>query len=154
VVVKGIHLGDVHPRAAYLAGFVGNLQRDAKAGVLDIINWAPHGMSTGYAPREAVADLEAKGTAGDKKENLGNMTMEQRVLFIRKLMADGKEDDQEAIIKIFANTAVAERPALYKLIEGHDWKGDFQRSFGSRDELFKKVTDTRTDRLKDVINGK
>jgi hypothetical protein len=48
----------------------------------------------------------------------------------------------------------AESPNIYKRIEGHDWTGDFKRSFGSRDELFKAMKYTRVDRLKDVINGK
>jgi hypothetical protein len=144
-----------HVRAAYLKGFVAKLQADPKAGVLDIVHWAPHDMSTGYAPREAVTDLEAKGAAGDKRENLGNMTWDQRIKLINGLISDGKDPDKEAIIKIFASTPVAVRPLVYKAIEGHDWAGDFKRNLGSRDILFKAMDDkTRADRLRDVINGK
>lgn len=145
---------DVHPRASYLQGFVRNLQADPKAGVMDIVNWAPHGMSTGNAPRETGQELVTKGAAGDPKENLSNMTLEQRVSFVNGLINDGKDADKDMIIKIFENATAVDRKELYKRIEGHVWSGDFQRSFGSRDRLFKALDDaTRVDKVKNSING-
>ncbi len=148
-----------HPRAAYLKGFVAKLQADPKAGVLDIINWAPHGMNTGNtaeAARESVADLDRKGKAGDKKENLSNMTLQQRINYVDVLMANKSDFDQDTIITIFSNTTVADRPELYKGIEGHPWTGDFKRSKGDLDKLYAVTSGTsaRVDRLKNLINGK
>jgi hypothetical protein len=155
----------LHPRAAYLAGFVGNLQKDPRAGVMDIVSWAPHDMLTGSAPREVVADLIAKGAAGDKKENLGNMRMDQRVKIVNGLISDGGPgivnpkgvpEDLEMIFKVFGSMSHAGRLELYKQVEGHAWQGDFQRTFPFRDELFKAMekTGNNVDRLKKLLNAK
>jgi hypothetical protein len=143
----------LHPRASYLKGFVERLQANPKAGVLDIINWAPHDMSTGDAALESGADLERKGAAGDKKENLASMTLEQRTRYVALLIQSGRSDDQEMIIKIFANATVPDRPEIYKGIEGHAWTGDFNHSLGSRDKLYKVMDAKRVDTLKNSING-
>jgi len=151
----------MHPRASYLKGFVKKLQADPKAGVLDIINWAPHGMTdshTASAARESIADLEGKGAAGDKKENLGNMTLEQRVKFVNVLIKDAwfgevSIADQDSIIKVFASAVVSDRPEIYKQIEGHNWAGDFQRKWGSRDNLYRVMNNKHVDTLKKTING-
>jgi hypothetical protein len=158
--------GKLHPRAAYLTGFVANLQSDPRAGVMDIVTWAPHDMLTGSAPREVVQDLMNKGAAGDKKENLGNMRMDQRVKIVNDLISDGgpgvvlnpngNPADLDMIFKVFESLNHAGRLELYKNVEGHPWQGDFQRTWGSRDELFKAMEKTGNDvaRLKRLLNAK
>jgi hypothetical protein len=144
----------LHPRKAYLKGFVAKIQHDPKAGVLDIINWAPHDMWTGNAPRDMAADLAKKGAAGDPKDNLTNMTMEARVKLVHGLISDGGAQDQSMLLKVFASITRSERATLYQLIEGHPWTGDFQRHFGSRDDLYKVMDGKNVDRLQNLINGK
>ena len=138
-----------HPRASYLNGFVRNLQANPKAGVLNIVNWVPEG----FAASQTVDDLAAKGAAGDKKDNIGNMLPEQRLGYLRALMKNGQDPDKEAVIKLFEGLPVPERQGLYKALEGHDWAGDFQRKVGSRDEIYKFLDGKRVERLKDVVNG-
>lgn len=147
-----------HPRASYLRGFVARLQANPKAGVLDIINWAPHDLGTGgaaAAARESIAVLEQKRVGGEKKEILPNMTPEQRVNYVTVLMANKSDFDQDSIITIFASVAVPNRAELYKGIEGHAWTGDFKRNKGDRDKLYELMMNntSRVDKLKNVING-
>src|SRR5262249_37302677 len=143
----------LHPRASYLRGFVANLQRDPRAGVLDIINWAPHGMSTGNAPRETTMDLIRKGRDPNYKErereNLAGMTLEQRVKFIIGLIADGQVLDEVMIIWIFASAPTSQRAGVYKGVEGHAWTGDFKRG----DRLYRLLSNERVKRLKNIVNG-
>jgi hypothetical protein len=143
----------LHPRAAYLKGFVDKLVANPKAGILDIINWAPHDMLTGDAAQETAADLAAKGAAGNKTENLSNMTPAQQDGFLAQLIDGGGAADQASIIAIFAAAPAGDRPAIYQRIEGHPWLKDFNRTLGSRDKLYKAMSGKNIDRLKDVING-
>jgi len=108
------------PRASYLAGFVAKLQADPKAGVLDIVNWSPHDMWTGSAPREVATELV---NSGNTAENLSNMTFSQRVKFINGMISDGAADDREMINTVFKSISVAERQKTYAAIEGHQWAG-------------------------------
>jgi hypothetical protein len=155
----------MHPRAAYLTGFVGQMQSDPKAGVIDIVSWAPHDMATGSAPREMVQDLVTKGAAGDKKENLGNMKMDQRAKMVNALISDGGPglvhpngipEDLEQIFTIFRGLNHAGRLQLFRAVEGRDWTGDFSRTWPFRDELFKAMEKTGNNltRLRTLLNAK
>lgn len=111
------------PRNSYLTGFVAKLQADPKAGVLDIVNWAPHDMWTGSAPSEVAGELVASGVAGNTVENLSNMTFSQRVKFINGMISDGAQSDHEMINTVFKSISVTERKKTYAEIEGHQWAG-------------------------------
>jgi len=123
------------PRTSYLTGFVAKLQADPKAGVLDIINWAPHDMWTGSAPREVASELVANAAAGSTTESLSGMTSEQRVKFIKGMISDGEAPDREMVDTVFKSISVAERQKTYAAVEGHQWAGAIQAG----DDLFFKV---------------
>ncbi len=162
----------VKPRSGYLTGFVGKLQQDPKAGVLDIVSWAPHDMSTGSSSREMVEDLTAKGAAGTKadqaanKEKMSSMSMAQKARVVQGLIDDGKPGlvsnpqgdpkDLEVIFTIFGGFGHTGRLQLYEMVEGHSWTGDFQKTFGFRDELFKafEKQPAMLARMKKLLNGK
>lgn len=148
----------LQPRNAYLVGFVKKLQNDPKAGVLDIVHWAPHGMWTGgEAPRNVAADLQSKGAAGNTVENLANMTFEQRVKFVKGLKKGGEPADIDMIITIFESISVKERKKLYEAVEGRPWNGTIKTGDKFAFEILVKdkwVDDkVKIDKLKKVIKG-
>ena len=160
----------LHPRAAYLSGFVKKLQADPKAGVLDIINWVPHDMWTGDAEGDVIKDLKSKGDAGNKTENLGTMSHEQRVKFVKQFLSDGQPGWFRAgnpgaydnLFILFENIDAKERKKVYKDIEGRSWNGaikaDDEFSFKIRVQDKGKDKDimdkTRVDKFKKIMKGK
>jgi Domain of unknown function (DUF4157) len=166
----------LHPRAAYLKGFVKNLQKDPKAGVLDIISWAPHGMDTGDAATETVnelqqtqreaAALESKKDRTKKEDeelerkrnvDLAHLNVDQRIKLVNELLnqdtGEGTAAHQEMIITIFESAPAAERPTIYLKIEGHFWEGSFKHGVKGRDRLYRVMSIDRLERFQNLING-
>ncbi len=147
-------IATLRPRDAYLNGFVKKLQANPKAGVLDIVHWAPHDMSTGTAPREVTEDLKARGAAGNKTENLGNLTGQQRVKFVRGLLSDARPQtfpdpaSYDSVIDIFDSISASERFTLYQAVEGRAWSGNIKAG----DQFYFKISVTDKDKEKEVLD--
>ena len=153
----------LHPRYAYKFGFVYQLQLDPKKGLLDIINWAPHGMDTDDAGMETARELERREAAArdvgqETKENIANLNTEQRAKLITQILnqdvGEGTIEHQEMIIKLFDTTSPQERPAIYEKVEGHPWEGHFKHGVKGRDRLYRVMSIQRLEPFKQLINGK
>jgi Domain of unknown function (DUF4157) len=153
----------LHPRYAYLKGFVYELQLKPKEGLLDIINWAPHGMDTGDSGMETARELErreaaARDVGAESKESIANLNVEQRAKLITQILNQdkgvGSVEHQEMIIKLFETATPQERPAIYEKVEGHPWEGEFHHDAKDRDRLFRVMNASRLAPFKQLINGK
>jgi len=153
----------LHPRYAYKFGFVYQLQLNPKAGLLDIINWAPHGMDSGDAGMETARELErreatARDVGQETKENFANLNVEQRAKLIVDILnqkaGEGSDEHQEMIIKLFQTASPQERPAIYEKVEGHPWEGHFKHGVKGRDRLFRVMSISQLEPFKQLINGK
>ncbi len=144
--------GDLHPRRAYLEGFVQPLARDPRAGILSIIHWAPnYGLRGGDRDDIALATGSELSTAG----KLSGMTTQARAAYVRELIGGYVADDEDAIVmQIFSTAPAAERPKIYRLVEGHEWNGDWiQGATVSDDEIWNALEDTDLARLRTLINA-
>jgi len=143
--------GDVHPRQAYLKGFVKPLVDKPKTEFLSIINWAPnYGLHS--TDRDDVS-LET-GEELQKAGRLAGMTTKARVGYIRELIKGRVvSDEQELVISIFETAPASERPVIYKELEGHDWKGDWIHGVRvTNDDIWNGLNTERLARLKTLIN--
>ena len=57
------------------------------------------------------------------------------------------------VVSLFKAATPADRKAVYQRIEGHAWSGDFHRSFGSRDEIYKFLDSKQVDTVKALLDG-
>src|SRR5207253_1649240 len=92
--------GDLHPRRAYLDGFVAPIAANPFQAILSIINWAPsYGLAGGARDDVSLAtaqELQSKGM-------LTGMTFPARVKYIRELI-DGwvTGTEEEMVVNLFA----------------------------------------------------
>jgi len=116
--------GDVHPRQAYLDGFLSPLVRDPRAAMLHIINWAPN---DGLASNSRDHQAQASGAELDRGQQLGGMTTTARVAYISELIEGYTAESKGALVVRICETAPAsERRVMYRQLENHDWNGDFR----------------------------
>lgn len=141
----------VHPRRAYLEGFVKPLIASPFAGILSIINWAPNYGLRGV-DRDDISLATGEELRGQKK--LAGMTTTARVSYIRELISGAVYgDEEELVVNIFETAPPAERPRIYELVEGHRWKGDWVRGIRvADDEIWNALRRSRLDRLRKIIN--
>jgi hypothetical protein len=144
--------GDVKPKQAYLDGFVAPLVADPRAGLLNIINWAPnYGLAGNSRDDQALAS----GQELDRAKQLGGMTTPARVAYINELLSGRTAKDEGAlVVRIFETAPSTERRTMYMQIEGHDWTGDFKQGLTvSDDKLWNALTQSQLTQLRGIING-
>jgi phage gpG-like protein len=142
--------GDLHPRRAYVDGFVAPLAADPRKGILSIINWVPnYGLASGTRDDVSLAtaqELQSKGM-------LTGMTFTARVNYIRELI-DGwvTGAEEEMVVNVFATAPATERKLVYQAIEGHPWRGDWIHGlFKRNDRIWDALNRSRLARLKTII---
>jgi hypothetical protein len=141
----------VHPRRAYLAGFVKPIIDNPFKGLMGVIDWAPN-----YGLRSVDRDdiSVATGEQLYKQGKLGGMTTPARVKYIRELI-DGTVfgDEEDLVIHIFETAPAAERPRIYQLVEGHKWTGDWIEGITvPDDDIWNALSRSRLRRLQRIIN--
>ena len=61
----------------------------------------------------------------------------------------------DMVLKLFRGTSPADRPELYRLVEGHAWSGDWREGIAVRDDdLVDELYRSQLNKLRDLINGK
>ncbi|MGH2531396.1 MAG: hypothetical protein ACRDJW_03720 [Thermomicrobiales bacterium] len=159
VYKKRIYLGTVHPRGAYRNGFLTPLlpgTGDPKAGVLSIVHWAPnYGLAGWDRDDVSLATGQELANGMKKGENLKGMTTVARIRYVRELTGGFVGDSEEQlVVQIFATAPVAERPAIYRGVEGHAWTGDWIHGvFTSDDEIWNALNRDRLKAVKTLINA-
>lgn len=149
----GVYLGTLHPRKAYLSGFVAPLVADPFKGLLSIIHWAPN-----YGLRSGDRDDISLATGEEllKQGQLKGMTTLARARYVRELIDGRAASDEEAlVVNIFATASPDQRPHLYELVEGHAWTGDWIEGVRvDDDDIWNALSSTNLARLKVLINEK
>lgn len=121
-------------RESYRQGFVTPLLANPYAGVVDIVHWAPRGMSSANiadSMRDDLASLDRPGSV----EKTSGMTPEQRLTYVRRLVDGGMSLDAPRILQLFGAMDIGERRAVYAAIDGHPWSGKLQHRHGRVDRF-------------------
>jgi Domain of unknown function (DUF4157) len=154
---ESLWTGDVDPRAAYLSGFVEPLKKNPYAGIRDIIHWAPdYGLLS--SGRDDIARVTGQELDSRKRPDgttdLHGMTVAARARYVRQLIDDIVDDDDETLVeRIFVTAPAADRPRLYRMVEGHAWTGDWiEGVWVSDDDIYNALTGKRLDRVRALIN--
>jgi hypothetical protein len=148
----------VHPRAAYLNGFLKPLRDDPLRHLKKwFIDYDPSTGQAGFNQDDAWQDYlgdvdSAQGGAG---KGAAGLTFEQRVSVVKQLIGGyTSEGEGERVIQIFEGAPQSERPRLYEAIEAHAWTGDWIEGwFVSDDKILNALSRPQLRRLRTVING-
>ncbi len=145
VIEKGIKVGTVHPQRAFDHGFMDPLIAHPLPRLERIINFNPAGGQN-YVREDGATmedlnrldhlgvDKASEQSGKTEKPNVGNsamrwLTTEQRAQYVKNLVGGYQGDDEILrIYELFVTAGSgAERRAVFKLVEGHDWSGDLKR---------------------------
>lgn len=141
----------VHPRSAFENGFFHKLKTNPFKGLQSIIHYNPSEGQASFNTDDAVMDEAATMTDKDMK----GFTLIQRRDRIKNLISGWTADDeQKMIVKLFRTAKPADRKKLYKMIEGHEWNGDFRHGWlTSDDDLWNDLSSDLLKELKKLINA-
>lgn len=146
--VKGGWLGTVHPKAAFINGFLNPLLANPLVGLRSVIDFNPSEGQAGFNEDDVVME--------ESTNDLPKLTLNQRADRVRALIGGWTgEDEGERVIEIFSTASVTDRPQLYRLVEGHAWTGDWiEGVFTTDDDMVDALYRSQLNRLRDIINGK
>lgn len=163
VTKGGAYLGTVHPQAAFLREFVTPLKSNPRSKLDQIINFDPaHGITwvqTDNAVMDELGAMDRKDAAEGKKphERERGLTTQQRGSWIRTLVHGTfnsvSREEAQRVVELFQTAPAAERPKIYKIVEGHDWKGHFQNGWWSGDDIRGGLNTAQRMRVEALING-
>jgi hypothetical protein len=146
--------GTLHPRQAFLEGFVAPLAADPLGGLRGIIDYNPSEGQAFFNEDDAVME-EAETLQPDEFEGF---TLNQRADRIKALTGGTfnsvSDDEAEMVIKLFETARnPGDRPQLYRLVEGHAWTGDWIEGwFVDDDEIWNSLDKDQLGRLRALIN--
>jgi hypothetical protein len=164
-----VYLGTLEPRDAFMAGVVEPIKSDTKGTLKRIINFNPSAGQAWFNEDDSVMEEIDRMETRDKKDNeaakggrtdhnsLKGLTLSQRATWIENIM-DGVfsivfEDEEERIVQIFETCPASDRPLLYRMIEGHDWEGDYVEGvFEWDDDLYNSLSGVELKKVRDLIN--
>ena len=144
-------MGTLHPRKAYLKGFVEPLVINPKKEILNIINWEPnYGLHNSH--RDDIAVETTKELI--RKKALYGMKFTGRVRYIKELIGGYVSSEEEGLVlKIFQTAPPFHRPLMYRRVEGHPWKGNWRHGFTiADDDLWNALNSSRLKTLRNLIN--
>lgn len=148
----------VHPKRGYQEGFLAPLVANPRAGLLSIIHFSPSRGQASFNEDDAIMrEINGEdGHGGMTEEQLAGLTLEQKAERIRALVSGFwnycGEDEGETVIKLFEVTPAGQRAALYQMVEGHRWEGDFRHGvFTLDDDLWNSLDSGQLDRLRAII---
>lgn len=146
----------VHPRQAFREGFLARLVSNPRGGLLEIINFSPSRGQAGHNEDDAVmreVNGDDTGAGATSDAELRGMTLEQRAERIRVLISGYTGDDEGAVVvRLFSTAPAGSRRALYEMIEGHAWEGEFRDGlFTIDDDLVDALSYAQLEELKSLI---
>ena len=157
----GVWLGTMTPQRGYLEGFFQPIVNDPYSGMRRIIHYNPARGQASNNTDDAVMDdfaaMDAKDATTGKTGHAGmkGLTLEQRISRVSELLGGYTGDDEgERITQVFETShGSADAKAIYRAVEGHDWKGDFVEGWTvSDDRLWNGLTGGQAARVKAVLN--
>jgi hypothetical protein len=148
----------VHPRQGFQDGFLAPLIANPHQGLLDIINFSPSRGQAGFNEDDAVmreVNGEEGGASAASEAELRGLTLEQRSERIRVLISGYcGEDEGAVVVRLFETAPAGSRRALYEMIEGHAWEGQFRDGvFTIDDNLVDALTYPQLDQVKTLIGN-
>ncbi|HEY6173546.1 MAG TPA: hypothetical protein VIX73_03840, partial [Kofleriaceae bacterium] len=159
----GAHIATVHPQAAFLREFVTPLKTHSKDKLDQIVNFNPaHGITwvqTDNAVMDELNSMDKKDAAEGKKphERERGLTTDQRGSWIRTLVHGTfnsvSREEAQRVVEMFETAPAAERPKIYKIVEGHDWTGHFKSGWWSGDDIRGGLNTAQRMRVEALING-
>ncbi len=150
----------VHPKRAFLDGFLAPLLVDPLGGLLSILHFSPATGQAGFNQDDAVMrEINGQNGQGEMtEEQLAGMTLPQKAARVHAL-AGGfwnwcGEDEGETVVRLFQTTTAGQRKSLYELVEGHAWEGDFKHGWWvADDDMWNCLSSSQLDRLRKIIDG-
>jgi hypothetical protein len=142
-----VWLGTVHPKAAFIHGFLDPLVASPLVGLRSIIDFNPSEGQAWFNEDDAVME--------EKTDDLPHLTLNQRADRVRALIGGWTgEDEGERVIEIFRSASASERAQLYGLVEGHAWTGDWiEGILTTDDDIVDALYREQLNRLREIING-
>ncbi len=140
-------LGEVHPKAAFIHGFLDPLMDNPLVGLRGIIDFNPSEGQAGFNEDNAVME--------ESNDDLPHLTLNQRADRVRSLIGGWTgEDEGERVIEIFRTAPSSDRAQLYRLVEGHTWTGDWiEGILTTDDDIVDALYREQLNRLREIING-
>jgi hypothetical protein len=163
VYKAGVYLGTVHPKAAFIGDFAGQLKANPKAKLEQIVNFDPARGITWVQTDNAVMDEMKSMDDRDKAD--GNqrgtrergLTTEQRGSWIHTLVHGTfnrvTSDEAQRVVEMFETAPAAERAKIYRLVEGHDWHGQFVHgAWVNDDDIWNGLGKAQLKKVEALIN--
>jgi len=96
--------------------------------------------------------------AGMTDKDLEGMTPNQRADRIKAIVdctfCIVTEDEGAQVVRLFRTAKPAERPEIYRLVEGHAWTGDWIEGITvDDDDIYNGLTSDQLKELRDLINA-
>lgn len=147
-----VPLNPLHPQRAYRNGFLAPIVANPLRGMLEILHWSPSQGDLRSVDRDDVAMITASQLTDAE---LAGMTTPARIEYVRQLI-DGHcaDDEEQMVVRLFQTAPAAERPEIYRVIEGHPWTGNWiEGIFVDDDEIYNAIDDDdRLERVRALIN--
>lgn len=90
-------------------------------------------------------------------EQLQKVPLQMKAKWIRDMMRGvyATKNEGEIVLKLFKGSSRSERFELYKLVEGHEWSGDWKEGvFSIDDDMVDALSRNQLNELRDIINAK
>ena len=169
VVKEKVYLGTLEPQKAFRAAVETPIKNDTKGTLKRIINFNPSGNQAWFNEDDSVIEEIDRMEARDKKANeakrggrqdhdsLKGLTLDQRATWIENIMGGAFsvvfEDEEERIAQIFETCPVSDRALLYRMIEGHEWTGDYREGWLTLDDdLYNSLSGAELRKVRNLIN--
>lgn len=134
----------IHPRQAYVDGFLKPLVANPEKAVLSILHWAPdYGLADG--DRADVAKSVLFGLFGTSRA--AGLTTESKSSYVKLLLSSSDAQAGQMAVGLFRVTEPTERKRLYELVEGHSFAG----ALGSKDRLYEGLAVERRNELERLL---
>lgn len=145
-----LYMGTIHPRQAFIDGFLNPLLANVQGGLNAIIKFSPDAGQASHNTDDATqADVQ-----GSTEDELKGLTAEQRAIRVEHLVSGFcSEEEGETVIQLFSTAPAGDRPAIYHFVEGHPWAGDWRSGLFTIDDRLKDaLTTDQLARLRALIN--
>ena len=164
-----VYLGTLNPKAAFKASVAAPIQGKTKATLKLIVDFNPSAGQAWFNQDDSVMEELARMEKRDQDDNaarkdgrtnhdsMRGLSLSQRATWIENIM-DGIfaivfEDEEERIAQLFETCPAAQRPLLYRMIEGHEWNGNYREGwFTLDDDLYNSLSGVELRKVRDLIN--
>ncbi len=171
------NLGTLHPKQGYKQEFLAQMKAPGTmfGKIQRIIDYDPargqNSTRDDDATRQDMDRLEKQGremqgrgekdTQGrpaDENTQLRGLTLTQRAEYVKNLESfkgwTTTDNEQEKMVRLFDTAPASDRRPLYRLVEGHEWRGEFKHGWTvSNDDLWNDLSRAHLDHLEALLNA-